>query len=574
MSEKNAKGQAPENNPKAKYRAKCSCHVVTFEAAMDEDMKRHAFAYADDLRVLGNDAVYEMNKRIEQMMRTKEYRLLQKDYGWHVEHLKGLDPASNAYKKLEAERKAIGAKMKAVQERFGITSKDVANLTQGRAEAYNVGTIFADSRGKAIWQACESILYRNGKRLHFRKRGDLPIIKAKEIGRGIIIELNDKGKLQFYLDGVGEFGVDIPEKDLFLKDEYASIVGYLSDPSQEDACIDLMAKTGQFIPTFRPCYACLKCENIRGKLRVFVQVTIADRPCAKKDKHGNPRHDFSKKGRVGCDNGTQSYAAVADQQIILDNLGERGHKSTKSSEKIIRTRQRRMDASKRKMNPERFNKDGTYKKGSKGRWKKSKRYRKLEQLNRERMRKDALTRKYANQTAANRLRSLGDELIIEPSNAKSLQKRAKPTKEKSEKTIDVKQKDGTVKTVRKNKKRKRFGRSIHYRCPGGFQADLKKKFGGGYHEVARNFRASQYDHELDLCIKKKLSERWHELPSGKKIQRDVYSAFLMYCSNGDYTKPDRELCIREFDKFFERHERLIQSIIDEHLNICNSGITA
>lgn len=556
-----------------KYRDASPRHVVTFEADMDEDMKRHAFAYANDLRMLGNNAVGILNKRIDQLFRTKEYRALQKDYGWHVRHMDGLEEDSDRYKTLSEELDAIGAKMTAMQEQYGLTEKSVYELTRDKASAFGVGSIFGLTRGEDIWAGCEKVLFEDGHRLHFRKRGDLPIIRAKQSCRGIVIGSDDDGCLQFYLDGVGEFGVQIPADDLFLKDESAKILEFLENPGQEAECINHMVQSGEVVPVFRPCFASLKCETIRGRLRVYVQVTIADVACSKKKKDGSPRHDFSKKGRIGCDNGTQSYAAVADQQIILDNLAERNHQSTKRSERIIRNRQRHMEASKRKMNPERFNANGTYKKGSRGRWKKSKKYRRLEYLNHERMRRDALTRKYAIQTDANRLRSLGDEIIIEPSNAKALQKKAKASKEKSDKAILVQKKDGTAKMVQKNKRRKRFGKSLQYRCPGAFQAELKKKFGKGYHEVSsRKFRASQYDHMLGECIKKKLSQRWHELPDGRRIQRDVYSAFLMYCSNEDFTAPDQELCIRKFDKFYERHERLIQSIINEHLKICNSGI--
>ena len=131
-----------------------------------------------------------------------------------------------------------------------------------------------------------------------------------------------------------------------------------------------------------------------------------------------------------------------------------------------------------------------------------------------------------------------------------------------------------VRKVKKCKKKKRFGRSILHRCPGAFQADLKKKFGTGYHEVHRKFRASQYDHVLNDYIKKKLSARWHVLPDGKRIQRDIYSAFLMYCSDETYTRSERNRCLKEFDTFYEKHEKLIESIINQHLNICNSGISA
>ena len=69
---------------RTKYRELCDRHVVTFEVDMDETMKRHAFAYADKLRVLGNECIAILNRRLDQLFRTKSYRKLQKDYGWHA----------------------------------------------------------------------------------------------------------------------------------------------------------------------------------------------------------------------------------------------------------------------------------------------------------------------------------------------------------------------------------------------------------------------------------------------------------------------------------------------------------
>lgn len=45
--------------------------------------------------------------------------------------------------------------------------------------------------------------------------------------------------------------------------------------------------------------------------------------------------------------------------------------------------------------------------------------------------------------------------------------------------------------------------------------------------VKNTVKASQYDHELNQFIKKKLSQRFHIFSDGTKVQRDVYSAFLL-----------------------------------------------
>ena len=166
---------------------------------------------------------------------------------------------------------------------------------------------------------------------------------------------------------------------------------------------------------------------------------------------------------------------------------------------------------------------------------------------------------------SNKVRFLGDTLLTEPSNAKALQKRAKP----SEPTVDPK----TGQT--KHKRTKRFGRSTHFRCPGKAFSTLKNKFentGGSFDTVDRMFRASQYDHKANTYTKKKLSQRWHIFEDGAKVQRDLYSAFLMFCSDGVLKAPDGARCELYFEFFFKQHTDLVADIKKRGKHICNSGI--
>ena len=556
---------------RAAFREASPRHVVTFEADIGEDMKRSVFARADLIRKIGNHIAGELNKRIEQLERTKDYRRLKLDYRMHAERMASLDPESERYALLEKERKATGSRMSAIQKEYGVTFADARRIAASAPGSDMAGSIFVLARCEDIWAACEKVLYGSGRRLHFRKRGDLPAIRAKQPERGIVIKTDAEGGLCFAVSGIGAFGVTIPEKDIFLREEHDGIAAYLADPSMEAGAVMHFADTGELIPVFRPCYAALKCERIRGKLRVYVQVTVAADALPKKRADGTPRHTYGT-GRVGCDNGAQSFAAVSENEVVLENLAERHRGSTKRSQKKERILQRRIDRSIRAANPERFEPDGTPK-HIRGPYKKSKHCRRMSFLLKEQRRRDKASRKYAVRTDANRIRAMGDELVIEPSNASALQKRAKGPVKKTGSTVTIKKKDGTVKTVQKHARKKRFGRSIQYRCPAAFQTALKQKFGSGYHEVHRMFRASQYDHVLDDHVKKKLSERWHKLPDGTKIQRDIYSAFLLFCAGNDYSSPDRELCIKQFDRFLESHDREIQSIIDNRYLICNSGIT-
>jgi hypothetical protein len=282
-------------------------------------------------------------------------------------------------------------------------------------------------------------------------------------------------------------------------------------------------------------------------------------PIAKRKKDGSFRHTYGV-GRIGGDIGTQSLAIVNSQQVELKNLAERSNKAFVMERTII-LEQRYLERSRRAMNPKNYNLDGTIKKGKKE-WKFSKRYIMRRKKLRDLQRKAALSRKHAHNEEVNRLRALGDELFIETMNIKGFQKKAKEVT-KNEKTG-------------KFNRRKRFGKSIGKRSPGYFIKQAKYRFfitGGTVFEVNTwSFKASQYDHILNNTNKKQLSKRWHELPNGTRIQRDLYSAFLLYCSETDLEKPNRDKCFQEFDSFFNKHEKCIEKIKNNRKVVLNSGI--
>ena len=176
-------------------------------------------------------------------------------------------------------------------------------------------------------------------------------------------------------------------------------------------------------------------------------------------------------------------------------------------------------------------------------------------------RKNAINRHLAINEDANHLRSLGDIFITEPKNASKLMKRAKET--------TINEKTGKI------NRKKRFGKSIKNRCPGGFQSTVEAKFnstGGAYIEVPYNYRASQYDHIADDYIKKKLSQRMYNLTDGTKVQRDWYSSFLLYCFDFTTQSIDKAKCHNEFEKHLAKEKALITWIKTNKIKILNSGI--
>ena len=212
--------------------------------------------------------------------------------------------------------------------------------------------------------------------------------------------------------------------------------------------------------------------------------------------------------------------------------------------------QQKMDRSKRATNPDNFNENKTIRRGIKLHWYYSNHYKKLRGKVRELERKNADIRKYQHTCLANYILSLGTEIYIEQMNFKGLQARAKET------TYN--------KNGRANRK-KRFGKSIANRAPAMLvtilETKLKSYAGTELHKVNTwEYRASQYDHTADTYTKKLLHQRWAELGNGDKIQRDLYSAFLLMNSQPSLQATDRNQCIKTYAPFKVLHDQEIYRI--------------
>ena len=260
-------------------------------------------------------------------------------------------------------------------------------------------------------------------------------------------------------------------------------------------------------------------------------------------------------GDGGLDPGVSMMAAVTDGGCFLEELAPKAAEY----EKKIAGIQRRMDASKRAANPERFNADGTYKKGSKGKWKLTERYKQLQRQLRTLYRKKSEYTLHSHRETCSRLLKAAKHFFVEKMDYAALLKRSKNT-ERQETASEVKQKDGTVKMVHKYKRKKRFGKSIDGRSPSLFLDILKGKAeqcGGSYVEVnTRTYKASQYDHTTDTCTKVPLSQRSKEI-GGHTVQRDLYSAFLIKHPDMELKHPDLDKCVYGFQKFLRQQEELI-----------------
>ena len=277
-------------------------------------------------------------------------------------------------------------------------------------------------------------------------------------------------------------------------------------------------------------------KEIKGKTKFYVQLVMEGIPPIKVNKDGELKGQIGQ-GDVGIDIGTKTIAYSSKYDVKLLELAP----NVNNIDREIKLIQRKMDRSKRSTNPNKYNDNGTIKKGNRDKWIYSNNYLKEKSKRKELYRKQSEIRKQDHYKMINELLLLGDKFYVETMNYKGLQKRSKNT------TINEK-------TGRFNKK-KRFGKSLANKSPSMFltMLDNKLKWNGEklYKIDTFKCKASQYNHFTDDYNKKELKDRWN---NDIEIQRDMYSAFLIMNVNSDLVNINRDKCIETYDNFKILHD--------------------
>ena len=357
-------------------------------------------------RNIYNSLINITQKRYKEMIKTKMYRNL-------INSLSG-------NKKLD---KKIWFEINNIRKQYGMSEysfhADVKQIQHHFKN--NIDSSTAQKIASSLWKAYEKLFYGNGTKIHYKKFGELNSLEGKSNSSGIRFK-------DGYIIWNG--------LKIFVQIDYSNIYEYQAMQS-------------------KICYCRIIRKFIRKKYKFYVQIVFEGKHPVKIDcETGEIKHQIGD-GDVGLDIGTRTIAIVSKNDVKILELADRIQNIENQKQRILR----KMDRSRRIMNPNNYNEDGTIRKqgNKKLTWIKSNHYIKYQKQLKELYRKQASIRKYQHECLANYIVSLGNKIYVEQMNYSGLQKRAKSDENN------------------KHTKRKRFGKSIANKAPSMLLSIIDRK---------------------------------------------------------------------------------------------------
>lgn len=459
-------------------------------------------------RKIYNSLVHITQKHYKEMIKTKKYRTL-------------LSSLTGNKKK----DKDIWKQIKEIRKQYGMSEysfhEDVKKLQKHFKD--NIDSFTAQKIATELWKSYDKLFYGNGKKVYYKRVGEFNSLEGKSNKTGIRL----KDDVMIWND------LRIPV-----------VIDYDNDYEYQAMQSDI-------------CYCRIVRKFIRNKYKFYVQIVLKGNPPVKVDTAtGEIKHGIGN-GDIGIDIGTSTIAIASQSDVKLLELADRVQNMENQKQKLLR----KMDRSRRVTNPNNYNEDGTIKKqGNKEViWNKSNHYVKYQNELKELYRKQADIRKYQHECLANYIISLGNKVYVEKMNFSGLGRRAKNT-----------EKNGKGKF----KKKKRFGKSLANKAPAMLLTIIDRKlkyFGEELVEInTYEAKASQFNHFDRTYTKKSLSQRWNDF-DGIKVQRDMYSAFLIMNIADDLKNFDINKCKERFDNFYRLHNLEVNRLRG-HKNLSSMAI--
>ena len=462
-------------------------------------------------RQIYNTLVHAELKKLEQLKHSTPYKELQAQIlalDWSSQNDKG--KLRQLYKARDALLRTSGF------TEYGFKS-DIKYYYKHFAE--NIGSSVAvHGIAPQVWAAFEKVLFnKGGKKVHYKRYGDISSLRGySAAGKSGGIEIMFRGT---YIEWKGlTMPLKLSPDNVYESEMLRYRVKY----------VRLIRKPG------------------KQKDRWYAQLVLEGRPAIKSDPATGAMVHPIGSGAVGIDIGPQTLAYSASGDADLVELADQ----VQNIEQEKRRLQRKLDRSRRATNPDNYLDNGMIKRGVKLTHNKSKRYHKTQNQLKYLQHFQAETRKRQHIQLANHLLSLGNCFYVEKMMWPSLARRAKETA--------ISEKTGRI------KRKKRFGKSIANKAPAALIEILRQKCTSlglpGVIEVPTSVRASQYNHQSGEYVRKSLSQRWNDMPDGQRIQRDLYSAFLLQHYDPLTENFDFDSLQQDYPQFVQYHHQAIQRL--------------
>ena len=459
----------------------------------------------DDGKVIGhclflgcktyNIMVGEANKRLNSYYRDKEVNAIRMK-----QRKKGYELSDAEKDILKAKRKQYGLSEYAFQVYLKVHGKQISNFL----DANTVQKIASQA-----WKGVSSVLFGKGKRLHYKKVEEFRSLEGKTNRQGIRYDTK-KGCLIW---GSRRIPIQVRGNDKWAQRALSDRVKY--------------------------CRVVAKWHKTHWEYYLQLVLEGTSPTMAK---------PMSPNAEVGIDLGTSTVAITYDKKLDLRELGG----EVNDIEAEIARLDRKLDRQRRASNPQNYDKLGRIKrlkKGERREWHYSQGYYKTFYLRRTLYAKRQAKLKQFHERLAEEVLSMGNQINVERMSMAGLSKRSKKTK------INPK--------MGRPYSKKRFGKSIANHAPSMFIEALTRKGKARGATVTRYdpkpIKASQYDHTDGSNKKAPLSQREKTLSNGDKVQRDLYSAFLMKCLNADGTISQYK-CNRFYPEFKRMHDELLAEL--------------
>jgi len=485
------------------------------------DKRFHALSH------IHNVMVKRARKLLVRLKYDKEYQLYLSEY---KELCKKYDKCEELSEAEDYRKKELSKLMSDIRLKMQLSEKDFQKYLKVCGKQYKkcLSSLQVQKEATRVWRGVEKVLFADGEELHFKKFMDFNTIGGKNNTNGVKFN-----KSTLSIEWIG-LNIKCKHTKNYFNTDYVS-KALSSDIS----------------------YCEIERKMFPNGWHYYVIVYFKDDAPHKLNKVGG--------NLMGIDPGTSSMAGYSSSKAVLTELAPECEKYNRQIKKLSR----KLDNSKKIANPSKYNPDGTIKKGNCDKWIFSNTYlknsRKLKYL----YRKKAAYTKQSHEELCNKLLSDSNIFILEAMNYKGLQRKSKKT-ERSDELSAVKQKDGTVKHICKYKRKKRFGKSLNNRAPAMFLTILERKaklYGGQVFKIdTQTFKASQYNHITDTYTKIPLSQRNKDIAS-HKVQRDLYSAYLICNADEKLEHPDRDKCIYGFNRFLELQNELIGEMIQNNISM-------